>query len=175
MIQARSAASVGFGAALPGTTTGIVPPPPGATFQLDTGSIGTALPLTSIGADAIGPGPTAYKYYDSSGNEFAGYIYLAPVAVTTSTGTVVSTPMLVLGVASSACHPKSKCTTPPGFASFDYLGVGFARATGAPGDPFTSPADNALLSMRSSPSGAMSPGYSLSGSQITIGTLPEGE
>jgi len=38
-------------------------------------------PLADLGPDAVGPGGPALKYYDSSGNEFIGFVYLAPVTL----------------------------------------------------------------------------------------------
>ncbi len=163
-------ATTGYGAAVPGSPASAAATTPTRfkNYTVDTGSIGTALPAADLGPDAIGPGGPGIKYYDSSGNEFVGYVYLAPVTFQMGSVQVTTDPIRVLGVMSSACHPDKTCTAPPPFADFHYLGVGFDRSLGTAADPFQSPRDNALLSV-AAPSGSMSPGYVLSGSTIQAG------
>ena len=74
--------------------------PSKATFSgytVDTGSLGLLTPLSELptpqptptaGGPVIGPGPFGQQYYDSSGNAFSGYYYLAPVTFQTDRGTV---------------------------------------------------------------------------------------
>jgi hypothetical protein len=166
----RLSATVGYGAAVPGSSASATPVTPTgfANYTVDTGSIGTALPKTDLGPDAIGPGGPALKYYDSSGNEFVGYVYLAPVTLQMGSVQVTTDPIRVLAVMSSDCHPNKTCTGPPPFADFHYLGVGLDRSLGTAADPFGSPRDNALLSVGST-SATLSPGYVLSGSSIQVG------
>lgn len=163
-------ATAGYGATVPGAASAAsaTAPEKFADFTIDTGSIGTALPLDDLGPDAVGPGQPAFKYYDSSGNEFIGFVYLAPVTLQMGSDQVTTDPIRLLAVMSSACHPDKSCTAPPAFADFHYMGVGFDRSNANAADPFQSPRDNALLSIDPA-SGAMSPGYTLSGSTIQAG------
>ena len=162
-------ATAGYGAAVPGATnTTATAPTKFANYTIDTGSIGTAVPWADLGPDAVGPGQPAYKYYDSSGNEFIGYVYLAPVTLQMGSQQVTTDPIRLLAVMSSACHPNKTCTAPPAFANFHYMGVGFDRSNATAADPFRSPSDNALLSIDPA-SGGMTPGYTLSGSTIEAG------
>lgn len=164
-------AAVGFGAVVPSSASARVEAtstqPRG--YAIDTGSIGTAVPLAQLGPDAIGPGAPALKYYNSSGNEFIGYVYLAPVTFQMGSVQAVTDPIRVLAVMSSACHPGSKCKKAPPFKNFHYLGVGFDRGKPLAYDPFESPRDNALLAVEPEPGSTMSQGYVLSGSTITAG------
>jgi hypothetical protein len=139
------------------------------TYTVDTGSIGTALPLAQLGPDVIGPGAPALKYYDSSGNKFIGFVYLAPMTFQMGSSQVQTDPVRVLAVVSSACHPGKSCTSAPPFKDFHYLGVGFDRGSTSTADPFKSPRDNALLSVQASSGSPLSEGYILSGSAITAG------
>jgi len=141
-------------------------------FTIDTGSIGTVVPMDEIGHDAKGPGAAGSVYYDSSGRIFSGYYYLASVSFSLADGTVVRTPPIqVLGVNQSSCAPDSDvCTGDDGPPTLHYLGVGFARTPTFPGDTFRSPVDNAFLQMASGSDGTgMSPGYVLSGSSAKLG------
>jgi hypothetical protein len=164
-------ASVGFGAAVPTSSEPAIAAPTRkmARYTVDTGSIGTVLPLAKMGPDAIGPGPMAMKYYDSSGNEFIGFTYLAPVTLSMGGTRAQTIPIRVLAVATSACHASSKCTKPPPFANFYYLGVGFDRSGTEVGAPFASPRDNAFLAVEPPAGSSLSEGYILSGASITTG------
>jgi len=141
-------------------------------FGVDTGSIGTVVPVDRLGPDAIGPGAPGRVYYDSSGRIFSGSHYLASVAFETEDGRVVRTPrMLVLGIDSASCvpgHPACRASDDPGL---HYLGVGFARGA-ADAHAFVSPADNAFLRLADDGDGTISPGYVLTGRAITIGVPP---
>jgi hypothetical protein len=139
-------------------------------FTIDTGSLGAVVPLTDLGPDAIGPGGPGVKFYDSSGNTFAGSYYLAPVSLETSAGTIIQTnPILVLAVDSGFCAPGYPNCTPPG-TDIHYLGVGFDRNNTTAGDAFDSPADNAFLQITDANNGTdISPGYTLSGDDATVG------
>jgi len=164
-------AAVGYGAAIPSSTSSSVVARSAqvSSYAVDTGSIGTALPLAQLGPDAIGPGAPALKYYNSSGNEFIGFVYLAPVSFQMGSDQAVTDPIRVLAVLSSACHRNDPCKEPPPFKNFHYLGVGFDRGKPFADDPFQSPRDNALLSTEPKPGKTMSQGYVLSGSTITAG------
>jgi hypothetical protein len=138
-------------------------------FGVDTGSIGTVVPVERLGPDAIGPGAPGRVYYDSSGRIFSGSYYLASVAFETEDGSIVRTPrMMVLGIDSASCvpgHPDCRPSDDPGL---HYLGVGFARGS-AEEHKLVSPADNAFLRVADAGDGAMSPGYVLTGRGITLG------
>jgi len=164
-------AAVGYGASVPSSPAPATAPTDGqlASYTVDTGSIGTMVPYTQLGPDSVGPGPAAMKYYDSSGNEFVGYIYLAPVTLQMGASQATSVPIRVLAVLSSACHVSSKCKSPPAFSGFRYLGVGFDRGGTSTADPFASPRDNAFLAIEPPTGQTMSQGYLLSGSSITTG------
>jgi hypothetical protein len=139
-------------------------------FTIDTGSLGAIVPVTDLGPNAIGPGGPGVKFYDSSGNTFAGSYYLAPVSLQASDGSIVQTnPILVLAVDSGFCAPGYPNCTPPG-TDIHYLGVGFDRNNTTAGDAFDSPADNAFLQVTDANNGTdISPGYILSGDDATIG------
>jgi hypothetical protein len=162
-------ATAGYGATVPGAASKTASTPQKfASYTVDTGSIGTVLPLTDLGPDAVGPGAPALKYYDSSGNEFIGFVYLAPVTLQMGSVQATTDPIRLLAVMSSACHPDKTCTQAPPYASFHYLGVGFDRSLASAADPFQSPRDNALLAI-DPPSGSMTQGYTLSGATIQAG------
>lgn len=138
-------------------------------FGVDTGSIGTVVPVAKLGPDAIGPGAPGSVYYDSSGRIFSGSYYLASVAFETEDGRVVKTPrMLVLGITSASCAPGHPTCRESDDPTLHYLGVGFARGTQAE-HKLTSPADNAFLRLADGGDGSISPGYVLTGRAITIG------
>lgn len=112
-----------------------------------------------------------------SGNTYSGNYYLAPVSFTLADGTVVSTaPILVLGITSASCAPgHPKCNDHPPKPDLHYLGVGFDRGATSSADSFTSPVDNAFLQVAGATDGAMTPGYVLSTSGVTLGiTSTEG-
>jgi hypothetical protein len=139
-------------------------------FTIDTGSLGAIVPLQDLGPDAIGPGGPGVKFYDSSGNTFAGSYYLAPISLKNSAGDIVQTnPILVLAVDAGFCAPGYPNCTPPG-TDIHYLGVGFDRNNTTAGDAFDSPADNAFLQIADAENGTdISPGYILSGDNAQIG------
>jgi hypothetical protein len=137
-------------------------------FTVDTGSIGTAVSIADLGPDAIGPGGPAMKYYDSSGKEFIGYLYLAPVAINAGGTWLTTAPIRVLGVVQASCNPK-KAGCKPQTTPFHYLGVGFDRGGTEAEGPFTSPADNALLQVQAPSGQSITPGYVLSGSTLQVG------
>jgi len=138
-------------------------------FGVDTGSIGTVVPVERLGPDAIGPGAPGRVYYDSSGRIFSGSYYLATVAFETEDGRVVRTPrMLVLGIDSASCAPGHPACRPSDEPGLHYLGVGFARGA-ADAHRFVSPADNAFLRLADDGAGELSPGYVLTGREVGIG------
>jgi hypothetical protein len=139
-------------------------------FTIDTGSLGAIVPLKDLGPDAIGPAGPGVKFYNSSGNTFAGSYYLAPISLKQSDGTIVQTnPILVLAVDAGFCAPGYPNCTPPG-TDIHYLGVGFNRNSTTAGDAFDSPADNAFLEITDDNNGTdVSPGYILSGDGATVG------
>jgi len=137
-------------------------------FTVDTGSIGTIVPRSHLGPDAIGPGAPGRVYYDSSGRIFSGHYYLAPVSFAVEGGGIVKTPpMLVLAIDEQTCSESHPSCRPDPDPQLHYLGVGFARGSGA-ADGFLSPADNAFLRLAEA-GGDVSPGYVLTGRGITIG------
>jgi hypothetical protein len=141
-------------------------------FTIDTGSLGAIVPLKDLGPDAIGPAGPGVKFYDSSGNTFAGSYYLAPISLQKSDGTIVQTnPILVLAVDEGFCAPGYPNCTPPG-DNIHYLGVGFDRNNTTAGDAFDSPADNAFLELTDGNNGTdISPGYILDGDDATVGII----
>lgn len=143
-------------------------------FTIDTGSIGTVVPKRRLGPDAIGPGAPGRVYYDSSGRIFSGHYYLASVAFELEDGRIVQTPrMLVLGIDDQTCADGHSTCRPDSDPQLHYLGVGFARGSGAV-DRFVSPADNAFLRLAEASDGRVSPGYVLTGRTITIGVPTSG-
>ena len=142
-------------------------------FAIDTGSLGALVPASALGPDAIGPAGPGVKFYDSSGNTFAGYYYLARISFKTSDGTIVQTnPIKVLGVTTAYCAPGNypKCNSNPPTSNIYYLGVGFNRNSTTTNDSFDSPADNAFLQISDDNNGTdISPGYVLSGESATVG------
>ncbi len=162
-----------------GPPTGATPPPavahpPGhvARFTVDTGSIGAVVPGAELGPNVIGPGAPAFKSYEPSGDQYAGYLYLAPLTFMTASGTSTTIPVRVMATYSSGCAPTStRCTTPPDPSVIHYLGVGFDRATPTPATQVVSPTDNALVQLAGAP-GTVSPGYVLSASGVTTGLTP---
>jgi hypothetical protein len=142
-------------------------------FTVDTGSIGVAVPIAELGTDAVGPAGPAYRFYDSSGYEYMGFVYLAPVTFRDAGGdTVSSIPVRVLGVQTSGCVPGYGCTTAPDPTSFRYLGVGFDRNVPSSAVPFASPTDNALLQLQAPDGGHYAQGYVLSGTGARVGLTP---
>jgi hypothetical protein len=133
-------------------------------FTIDTGSLGAIVPSKDLGPDAIGPAGPGVKFYNSSGNTFAGYYYLARVSMQTSDGSIVQTnPIMVLAVDQGFCAPGYPKCTPPG-TDIHYLGVGFDRNSTTTGDAFDSPADNPFLQITDILNGVdISPGYILTG------------
>lgn len=146
-----------------------------AVYSVDTGSLGVIVPVNELpdSANVIGPGPTGYQYYDSSGNTYYGNYYLATVRVQINGGTTVQTPpILVLGISSAACTgpiTKSCHSSPPPLPNLHYLGVGFDRpGAGNPTDLFHSPTANAFLHITNGNNGTdMSPGYYLTPNDST--------
>jgi hypothetical protein len=114
----------------------------------------------------------AMKYYDSSGNEFIGVEYVAPVTLSMGANQAVTIPIRVLAVLTSGCHTGKSCTGPPPFKNFYYLGIGFDRSNGEIGATFASPRDNALLSVEAPAGQILSQGYILTGSNVTTGITP---
>ncbi|MEI6446796.1 MAG: hypothetical protein WCO96_02805 [Actinomycetes bacterium] len=164
-------AAVGFGKPMPGVG-GSTTRPTSSNFdqyQIDTGSIGAVAPVTDLGPNVVGPGAPSWKYYDSSGFEFAGFTYLAPVTLSMKGVKPFGNPVRMLGVVTSACAPNKPCSGPPQFSNFHYMGVGIDRENNTSADPFASPGDNALLSIRSTNSNPISQGYLLSGGSIRVG------
>ncbi|UDY37869.1 hypothetical protein [Dermatobacter hominis] len=140
-------------------------------FTVDTGSIGAAAPIDELGPNAIGPAGPAYKYYDSSGYQYIGFLYLAPVTIRHAGGTVSTVPIRVLGVETSACVPDHSCNSAPDPEVFHYLGVGFDRNDPSPSDLLASPTDNALLQLQAA-SGHFAPGYIIDGTGVQVGLTP---
>ncbi len=150
-----------------------------STYTVDTGSMGTLLPITDLpstvptpGATGvlIGPGSAGTQYYDSSGLTFSGYYYLAPVTFQTTTGTAQTIPIEVLAV--NASCTGLNCTSTDDWETLRYMGVGFDREGLVAGSLFLSPAQNAFINLTDSDNGAdISQGYGLSvASQgITLG------
>lgn len=147
-------------------------------YTIDTGSLGVIVPLSEIGPDAIGPAGPGKKYYDSSGNIFTGYYYLARVnlLISVSVGTpiyVQTNPIKVLAVNYAYCAPNAAdCAypTPTTNPQIHYLGVGFDRNNTTEGDYFDSPADNAFLEATDNNDGNdITPGYVLTATDLTLG------
>ncbi len=149
-----------------------VSPAPGDVhpFTVDTGSIGAAAPIDQLGPNVIGPAGPASKFYDSSGYEYMGFLYLAPVSIRDEDdGLIATIPIRVLGVQTSGCVPGYSCTSAPDPGTFHYLGVGFDRNTPGPGDQLASPTDNALLQLQAPGGGHFAPGYIASGTGVQVG------
>jgi hypothetical protein len=142
-------------------------------FTIDTGSLGVVVPATDLGPEAVGPGAPGVKFYDSSGNTYAGNYYLAPVSFALADGTSVTTPPIkVLGITSAYCAPGySECPKDPPSPTLRYLGIGFDRNATAADDGFDSPADNPFLQLANGADvGDVSPGYVLTGDgDVTLG------
>jgi hypothetical protein len=164
-------ASVGYGTSVPTSSAPVTVASAGqmAAYTVDTGSIGTVVPFAKLGPDDVGPGPMAMKYYDSSGNEFIGFTYLAPVTLSMGTARAETIPIRVLAVLASGCHVGKSCKKAPPFANFYYLGVGFDRSGTEVGAAFASPRDNAFLAVEPPSGQVLSQGYILSGARITAG------
>lgn len=151
------------------------------TFALDTGSLGVVVPESELpkNSDVIGPGPQGVTYYDSSGNTYSGNYYLAPVRIQTDTTTVVTQPIMVLGINKAYCSgPRSAtCNQSPPTPTLHYLGVGFDRSGTTPPnstlqDLISTPASNAFLHITNASNGTdVTPGYTLypSASSATAG------
>ncbi len=171
----RLRAAVGYAAGWPTDATGPSLAPPVAedfdSYTVDTGSIGAAVPVEELGPNVVGPAGPAYKFYDSSGYEYTGFLYLAQVTIRDSSlQTVSSIPIRVLGVVSSGCVAGYSCTSAPDPEAFHYLGVGFDRNTPSPADQLASPTDNALLQLRpDDPTYHFAPGYIVDGSGVEVG------
>jgi hypothetical protein len=137
------------------------------TYTIDTGSLGVVVPLSDLptNANVIGPGPVGVKYYDSSGNTYAGNYYLAPVRIQTLSGTVQTQTIMVLAIKQAYCSgPTTKsCYTGSGpTPNLHYIGVGFNRDGTTGGDLFTSPVYNAFLHITNANNGTdVTPGYYL--------------
>ena len=118
-------------------------------YTIDTGSLGVVVPISELpkNGNVIGPGAPGVKYYDSSGNTYSGYYYLAPVRVKLASGAVKTQPIMVLGINKAYCTgPTSRsCYSQPPSPTLHYMGVGFNRNSTTAGDLFDSPADNAFL------------------------------
>jgi len=120
-------------------------------FTIDTGSLGVVVPESELLSNGViaGPGAMGVKYYDSSGNTFAGHYYLAPVTIALPGGKTVQTqPILVLGINNAYCSGPSTLpchseSAPK--ANLHYLGVGFNRNSTESGDLFNSPTANAFF------------------------------
>jgi hypothetical protein len=153
-----------------------------STYTVDTGSMGTLLPITDLPATAptpsatgplIGPGPAGTQYYDSSGLTFSGYYYLAPVTFQTTTGNALTIPIEVLAVNASCTGLNcTSATATNDWESLRYMGVGFDREGLVAGSLFLSPAQNAFINLTDSDNGAdISQGYGLSVTSqgITLG------
>jgi hypothetical protein len=144
-------------------------------FGLDTGSLGVIVPLNSLGPDAIGPGSTGIKFYNSSGNTYEGHYYLAPVVISAtrdgSSALVRTFPIKVLAIDKAYCAPGyPKCDEDPPTPDLLYIGVGFDRNSTTPGDSFDSPADNAFLQIAAEGDGTdVNPGYVLTTAGGRIG------
>lgn len=165
-----------------GYTNASAIPSPVADYTVDTGSLGTIVPESEIAAAqkdtangfVIGPGPQGTTCYDSSGNAYWGHYYLAPVDIQTNSGWIQTNPIMVLAVqytctlSSCASVPATPpCTTP---ASLHYIGVGYDRESGNPGELFDSPAQNAFLQVTDANNGTdIGPGYVLTTGGVTVG------
>jgi hypothetical protein len=145
------------------------------TYTLDTGSLGVVVPLSDLprNSNVIGPGAAGVKYYDSSGNTYAGNYYLAPVRIQLSSGAVLTQPMMVLAISSAYCTgPTSKsCYSNPPSPTLRYMGVGFNRDGTTGGDLFTSPVYNAFLHITNTLNGTdVTPGYFLTPNDVNAAT-----
>lgn len=144
-------------------------------FGLDTGSLGVITPLSSLGADAIGPAGKGVKFYNSSGNTYEGNYYLAPVTISATregNSTMLKTfPIKVLAIDKAYCaEGYPNCRENPPTPDLRYIGVGFDRNSTTPGDSFDSPADNAFLQIKGENDGTdINPGYILTGAGGRIG------
>ena len=155
-------ADIGYSASSPTSTL--------ADYTIDTGSLGILVPANELpqNANVIGPGPVGVTFYDSSGNTFSGNYYLAPVRIQTSTGTVMTQPIMVLAINKSYCSGPitlscyTKGAPPP---TLHYMGVGFNRPGASatnPLDLFSSPTANAFLHVTDASNGTdVTPGYYL--------------
>jgi hypothetical protein len=137
------------------------------TYTIDTGSLGVVVPLADLpqNANVIGPGAVGVKYYDSSGNTYAGNYYLTPVRIQTSASTVQTQTIMVLAINKAYCSgptTKSCYTGAPPTPNLHYIGVGFNRDGTTGGDLFTSPVYNAFLHITNASNGTdVTPGYYL--------------
>lgn len=142
------------------------------TYTIDTGSLGVVVPASELPSNSsvIGPGPAGVTYYDSSGNTFSGNYYLAPVRIQTTTGTVMTQPIMVLAINKGFCSGPTdgSCFSgAPPAPTLHYLGVGFDRSGSVPpgstlSNLFGSPTANAFLHITDASNGTdVSPGYYL--------------
>ncbi len=160
-------ADVGYTAASPETTLNI--------YTIDTGSLGVVVPISELpnNGNVIGPGAPGVKYYDSSGNTFSGFYYLAPVRIKHASGDVITQPIMVLGINKAYCTgPTTKaCYSNPPSPTLHYLGVGFNRNSSTANDLFNSPTANAFLHLTDNNNGTdITPGYILSPNDMTAAT-----
>jgi hypothetical protein len=158
------------------------PPNTLTPYDIDTGSLGVIVPTSALpppGPNLIGPGPAGSQLYSSSGLTFYGNYYLATVRIKTSTGTIITPPILVLAVnpssfactgpASKPCHHGYRPNLDSGLF---YMGVGFGRpGAGNASDLFHSPTANAFLHITDANNGTdISPGYALTPSDSSAQT-----
>jgi hypothetical protein len=157
---------------------GYAPPDPAQykLYTIDTGSLGLLMPLAELptpqptptaGGPVIGPGPAGVQYYDSSGNTFLGYYYLAPVTFQAQGGAVQTVPIEVLAVNQGCCMgPASKSCyhqPQPPAPILHYMGVGFNRESLVAGSQFSNPGQNAFINLTDADNGTdISQGYILS-------------
>jgi len=144
-----------------------------AIYTIDTGSIGVVVPASDLLASEnfIGPGPAGVTYYDSTGDTYSGNYYLAPVRIQTSTGTVMTQPIMVLAINKGYCSGPTSGSCyrdgPPA-PTLHYMGVGFDRPGALPPNDTTlpnllhSPVANAFLNITNANNGTdVSQGYYL--------------
>jgi hypothetical protein len=161
-------------------TAGINDPTPSnfQSFTVDTGSLGTVVPLADINkADVIGPGAQGRVFYNSSGNTYSGNYYLARVTIQLANGAKVQTwPIEVLVIDKAFCFgPRTQeCEKHPPSPTLHYLGVGFDRGGSTSGDLFVSPGQNAFLQLNNASGGIdVAHGYTIAQSGITLGVTSD--
>jgi hypothetical protein len=133
--------------------------------QMDTGSRGIVVPASAIGRGAVGPGPKGMIEYTSSGKEFFGNYYLAPVKLSFGGATATTVPIRVLGVDRAACAPGyPNCVAPKNIGGL--MGVGFARGKSSSMAPELT---NAFLALQGVIQGSMHPGYVVRSTGVTLG------
>ncbi|HTR62753.1 MAG TPA: hypothetical protein VMH37_13675 [Candidatus Binataceae bacterium] len=131
-----------------------------SNFTIDTGSLGTVVPKSLLGPNAIGPGASALVHYTSNGqNTFTGHMYLAPVSIQAQ-GVVVQT------------NPIQVLVLDPNQSPLNYLGVGFDRNDPVQGDLFHTPAMNAFLNVTNANNGTdVAEGYILTSTKTAGANL----